>query len=32
MKKNNKAIGENKSREKKETKILTIAFWSLLWF
>lgn len=28
MKKNNKAIGENKSRE-KETKILTIAFWSI---
>lgn len=28
MKKNNKAIGENKSRE-KETKILTVAFWSI---
>lgn len=28
MKRNNKAIGQNKSRE-KETKILTIAFWSI---
>jgi NADH-quinone oxidoreductase subunit H len=28
MKKNNKAIGNNKSRE-KETKILTIAFWGI---
>jgi NADH-quinone oxidoreductase subunit H len=28
MKKNNKAIGSNKSRE-KETKILTAVFWSL---
>ena len=31
MKKNNKAIGENISRE-KETKILTFAFWSLSLF
>lgn len=31
MKKNNRAIGSNKSRE-KETKILTIAFWSLAVF
>ena len=31
MKKNNKAIGSNKSRE-KETKILTIAFWLLTVF
>ncbi|RXJ85729.1 complex I subunit 1/NuoH family protein [Arcobacter cloacae] len=28
MKRNNKTIGQNKSRE-KETKILTIAFWSI---
>lgn len=28
LKRNNKAIGQNKSRE-KETKILTIAFWSI---
>ena len=28
MKRNNKAIGQNRSRE-KETKILTIAFWSI---
>jgi NADH-quinone oxidoreductase subunit H len=31
MKKNNRAIGSNKSRE-KETKILTMAFWSLALF
>jgi NADH-quinone oxidoreductase subunit H len=31
MKKNNKAIGLDKSRE-KETKILTIAFWSIAFF
>ena len=31
MKKNNKAIGADKSRE-KETKILTIAFWSIAFF
>ena len=31
MKKNNKAIGTNKSRE-KETKILTVAFWGLSLF
>ena len=31
MKKNNKAIGNNKSRE-KETKILTLAFWGLALF
>jgi NADH-quinone oxidoreductase subunit H len=31
MKKNNRAIGTNKSRE-KETKILTIAFWSIVLF
>jgi NADH-quinone oxidoreductase subunit H len=31
MKKNNKAIGSNKSRE-KETKILTFAFWGLSLF
>ncbi len=31
MKKNNKAIGQNKSRE-KETKILTFIFWSLSLF
>jgi NADH-quinone oxidoreductase subunit H len=31
MKKNNRAIGTNKSRE-KETKILTVAFWSIVLF
>lgn len=31
MKKNNKAIGLDKSRQ-KETKILTIAFWSIAFF
>ena len=31
MKKNNKAVGSNKSRE-KETKVLTFIFWSLAIF